>query len=183
MIATFSSVVAGWQTFYLLAGTASATLAGLIFVAVSANLDLVSESGVSALFILARRTLSSFILVVIIALIFVVPNEEPVRLGGALLTLGLIDVLQTILGGRDVMRELRQVEGWRSFANRIVRPLLMPVVTGLAIIFIAVTLLNGSTAYLYWMFPVIVLMLSNAALDAWELMLGLAQHKARRAAG
>ena len=126
MHATFSSTVAGWQTFYLLAGTASATLAGLIFVAVSLHLDLVGESGISAIFALARRTLSSFVLVVIIALVFVVPNQGPQLLGWSLLTIGIVDLLQTMLEGRAVVRELTHTVGWQRIATRIVPPVVFP---------------------------------------------------------
>lgn len=179
MHGSFSSAVAGWQSFYLLAGTASATLAGLIFVAVSLHLDLVGESAISPIFTLARRTLSSFILVVIIALVFLVPEQEPQRLGWALLALGILDMLQTLLDAGAIVRELAHSTGWQRFATRIVPPVVFPLLSGIGLVLVAATVLAGGTSYLYWMVPIIVLILSTAAFNAWELMLGLARHKVR----
>lgn len=183
MHATFSATVAEWQTFYLLAGTASATLVGLIFVSVSLHLDLVSESGVSVVFTLARRTLFSFILVVILSLVFLIPGIGPAGLGWSLLGLGVADVLQTTLDIPSVGRELRNTNGWQNFAFRIVGPIVLPIVSGIGLILIAITVLSGSTADLAWMAPIVVLILAAAAFDAWELMVGLARHKARNSAG
>lgn len=174
---SFSTTVAGWQTFYVLAGTASATLAGLIFVAVSLHLDLIGEAGIGAIFSLARRTLFSFILVVIVALMFVVPNSEPQRLGWPLVAISIADVLTTVLDGRVVVRELKMRAGWQRIANRIVPPVVLTLVSGIGLVLIAATLLAGSTSYLYWMVPIVVVTLSTAAFNAWELMLGLASHK------
>lgn len=183
MHASFSSTVAGWEPFYQLAGTASATLAGLIFVAVSLHLDLVGEAGVSAIFTLARRTLSSFILVVTIALVFLVPQQSAQGLGWPLLALGILDMLQTILDGRAVLQELTRMAGWRSFATRVVPPVVLPLLSGIGLVLVATTVLAGRTSYLYWMVPIVALILSTAAFHAWELMLGLARHKVRRAGG
>ncbi len=178
MHVSFSSTVAAWQTFYLLAGTASATLAGLIFVAVSLHIDLVGESGIGAIFTLARRTLFSFILVVIVALMFLVPNQGSQRLGWSLLALGMVDVLQTVFDGRAVATELARSAGWQRIANRIVPPVVLMLLSGAGLFLVATTVLAGTTSYLYWMVPIVVLILTTAAFNAWELMLGLAHHKA-----
>jgi len=39
--------------------------------------------------------------------------------------------------------------------------------------------LASETSYLYWMVPIIALVLANAATNAWNLMLGLARYKRR----
>lgn len=177
---SFSSTIAGWQTFYLLAGTASATLAGLIFVAVSLHLDLVGESGIAAIFTLARRTLFSFILVVIVALMFLVPNQGPQLLGWPLLALGAADMLQTVLDGRSVVKELTYAMGWQRIATRIIPPVVLPLASSIGLMVVAASVVAGMTSSLYWMMPIVVLILSTAALTAWELMLGLADLKSDR---
>jgi hypothetical protein len=144
---------------------------------------LVGESGISALFTLARRTLSNFILVVIIALVFLVPDQGPQGLGWPLLALGIVDMLQTVLDGRAVVRELTNIAEWQSIARRVVPPVAFPLLSGIGLILVAATVLAGRTSYLYWMVPIVVLILSTAAFNAWELMLGLARHKLQRAGG
>ena len=180
MHASFSSTVAGWRDFYMLAGSSSATFVGLIFVAVSLHLDLIGEAGISAIFTLARRTFYSFILVVIISLVFLIPKEGPAGLGWPLLALGVVAMLWAIQEGRAVVKELNHTEKWQILANRIVRSVAIPLLTGILLISIAANILAGTTACLYWLVPVVVLILSTASLNAWDLMLGLARHKARR---
>jgi hypothetical protein len=183
MAAAFSSTVASWQTFFSFVGSASATLVGLLFVAVSLHLDLVGESGISAVFVLARRTFVSFILVGIISLVFLIPQQGPLGLGWPLLVLGLLGMLLSILSGRTVIRGLRHTAGWEDIAVHIVRPIVVPVVSDIGLVLVAATVLTGTTSYLYWLVPVVVLVLTNASIDAWQLMLGLAEHKVRRSSG
>ncbi|MGI8826231.1 MAG: hypothetical protein ACR2JC_11415 [Chloroflexota bacterium] len=95
MHASFSSTIASWQSFYVLAGSASATLIGLLFVAVSLHIDLIGESGAAVILSMARRTFIRFILVVLVALLFLVPHQNPQGLGLPLLALGVVDALRT----------------------------------------------------------------------------------------
>jgi hypothetical protein len=60
-------------------------------------------------------------------------------------------------------------------------PITLPLISGIGLGLIAATLLTGTTAYLYWMVPIVGIMLANAATDAWNLMLGLARYKVRHA--
>lgn len=39
-MATFADAIHGWETFYLLTGTAGVTLIGLLFIAISINIEL-----------------------------------------------------------------------------------------------------------------------------------------------
>lgn len=75
---SFASSVASWQSFYMLAGTASATLIGLLFVAVSLHIDLIGKPDSSSILSRAWRTFTHFILV---ALLFLVPHQDPEGLG------------------------------------------------------------------------------------------------------
>jgi uncharacterized protein (DUF697 family) len=49
----------------------------------------------------------------------------------------------------------------------------LPLVSGIGLIVVAATLVGGTTAYLYWMVPIVGVMLATAAANAWDLMLGL----------
>jgi hypothetical protein len=183
MRAGFSSTVESWQSFYMLAGTASATLIGLLFVAISLHLDLIGEPGASAILSLARRTFTRFILVLIVALLFLVPRQDPEGLGLPLLAFGIVDVLRTLRVGFSVLNARERSNGLNGAVMLIGVPVALPLASGIGLALIAANLLLGTTDYLYWMVPVMGVMLTNAATNAWELMLGLAQYKARRASG
>lgn len=180
MHSNFSATVASWQSFYMLAGTASATLIGLLFVAISLHIDLIGDAGASTIISLARRTFTRFILVVIIALVFMVPRQDPTGLGLPLLAFGIVDVMRSLRLGRTVLRTRDDPGSGGGAVTLIGLPVALPLASGIGLTLIAATLITGTTKYLYWMVPVIGVMLTNAATNAWDLMLGLARYKAKR---
>jgi len=180
---TFSAAVASWQSFYMLAGTSSATLVGLLFVAVSLHLDLVGESGAEVILSLARRTFTRFILIVVVALLFLVPDQRPLGLGLPLLALGVVDTVRTGWSARVIVRAGKNASGRRDAVTRTPLSVVLPLLSGLGLIALAATVLAGETSYLYWMVPIIAGILASAATNSWNLMLGLAQYKSRRPRG
>ena len=69
----YRSLVQSWHDFYLVAGTASATLVGLLFVSLSLHLRAVlARPEVRGL---ARSTLANFALVLLVALVLVIPQD------------------------------------------------------------------------------------------------------------
>lgn len=183
MHTTFSSAVAGWQNFFMLAGTASATLVGLLFVAVSLHLDLIGESGAATILSLARRTFTRFILVVVVALLFLVPSQDPLGLGLPLLALGIADTVRSVRAARASVGPRKGRIDLRDATNRIVLPVVLPLLSSLGLIAVAASVLVGETAYLYWVVPIIAGILANAATNSWNLMLGLARYKDHRQTG
>lgn len=181
MHASFSSTIASWQSFYSLAGSASATFLGLIFVAASLHIDLIGESGATAVLSLAGRTFTRFILVVIIALLFLVPQQNPQGLGLPLLALGGVDAVRTIRATRVVTRVLKGETDLQDAVNRIVFPVVLPLISSVGLILVGATVLAGETSYLNWLVPIVAVILTNASRNAWDLMLGLARYKLRRA--
>jgi len=68
----YQTELAGWHDFYILAGTAAATLVGLLFVGLSLHLQIVVTT--SEVRSLARVTLVNFAAVVFLALFMVIPE-------------------------------------------------------------------------------------------------------------
>jgi hypothetical protein len=77
----FSQTVEHWQAFYIMAGTASATLLGLLFVAISLNVDLLIRDGNVSLSALASETINNFVFVLLVAIYFLIPDQSPLGLG------------------------------------------------------------------------------------------------------
>src|SRR5437763_16665579 len=72
---SYPNAVLAWHDFYLTAGAAAATLAGLLFVGLSLHLQtVVSHPEVRSL---ARVTLSNFFLVLLLALFMLLPTSQP----------------------------------------------------------------------------------------------------------
>ena len=86
----YHSLVQDWHDFYIVAGTASATLVGLLFVSLSLHLRAVlARREVRGL---ARATLANFGLVLLVALIVVIPQDAHAA-GLELQATGAISVL------------------------------------------------------------------------------------------
>lgn len=71
---SYQTAVSGWHDFYMVAGTASATLVGLLFVGLSLHLRVVLER--SDVRSLARVTLVNFGLLLFVALFMVIPEGQ-----------------------------------------------------------------------------------------------------------
>jgi len=89
---SYQAEVAGWHDFYIMAGTASATLVGLLFVGLSLHLRIViSASEVRSL---ARVTLANFGAVLFVALFMVIP-QGPSAAGSQLIGAGIVSLIIT----------------------------------------------------------------------------------------
>jgi hypothetical protein len=175
----FSDTVSTWHTFYTLAGTTSATLIGLLLVAISMHIEVIRESRVAATF--ARRAFTLFLTVVAVALLFEIPHLTPRGLGIPLLALGAAGLADTAWAARVLLGHLKKGTAVRDTAKRVVISVVAPVCASAGMVLVAATVVAGRTAYLGWLVPVVVLTLAHAAANAWDLILGLARAKLREA--
>ena len=164
----------GWHDFYLLSGTASVTLAGLLFVSLSFNLEhLLHESRVHLLRF-ARNTMLTYVLVLILSLLMLVPHVPVAGIALEILVLGLI------LGGWSLF----SLAGWMrrddtTFTRRHrLRRSLPPIVASLLMLSAGYGFGQGETDGLVAMSPAVCLLLASAVWSSWDLLVGVA--RARR---
>jgi len=181
MGSSFGSAVDRWHDFYMLAGTASESLVGLLFVSVSLHADLITDPTAAGVLASARRAFGSFILILLIALVFVIPAQSPHGLGIPLIIFSFSSMLQTASAARIRWRERTRLLDLLGSASDLGR-LGMGAVSGLGLLAVALTILGGSTAYIDWLVGVIGVLLVGAARSAWDLLLELAMAKRRIAA-
>ena len=93
---TFAETVAQWHDFYIMIGTASATLIGLLFVGLTLNIDLIRRAESIDVLHLAALTFNSFFYPLIFAVIFLIPDISPVGLGIPLLAIGGLGLLNML---------------------------------------------------------------------------------------
>jgi|SRR5579864_1106403 len=79
-----------WQNFYLLIGGASATLVGLMFVAISVGAGLFAKRATPGLRAFVSPTLIHFVYVLVTASVVLIPTVTQMVLGGLLVVVGLI---------------------------------------------------------------------------------------------
>ncbi|MGH2390066.1 MAG: hypothetical protein ACRDIE_17860 [Chloroflexota bacterium] len=176
MDSIFARAIEQWHDFYMMAGTAGATLIGLLFVSVSLHVDLITDPASAAVLAAARRAFSNFILLLLIALMFLIPGQTPHGLGIPLVVFGFYDLVRTVRTVGTLRRERAHLTDLLGSAMDLGR-------TGIALagsiglLVVSVTILSGSTQYLDWLVAVVCSLLVGAADNCWSLLLDLAVAK------
>jgi modulator of FtsH protease len=153
-----------WQGLFLAGAGASAALAGLLFVAMSINLDrILRGTGLSGR---AGEAMALLVAVLVVSMLGLVPGQSPTALGTELLGTGLVAwSLLTTVHVRAVRGRVgpypAALAGRIVLAQMAVPPLLAA----------GVSLLARAGGGLYWLVPGIVLCLVVAVLGAWVLLI------------
>lgn len=171
----FAETVAGWHEFYLLAGTAAATLIGLLFVAVSLHIDVVTHTTAQGARTLANQSFSNFIYILAFSLVFLIPQTAPAGLGLPLLIMGALGCVG-IMRRWWVTRRMVDAGDLLGATPHPVRNALL-LAAYVTLLVVAVRALNGDASDLYWLVWVIIWLLADAALSAWNLLLRLGNLK------
>lgn len=165
----FSRAVAGWQGFYQLVGTAAATLLGLLFVAVSLNLEVLTDERHAELRARAVLTFNSFLYILIFALLFLIPQVTPAVLGVGLLLVGGVGIVTLAQNlGRTWRARDRAHPPARGF---VLWRVVLPVAWSVTLLAVSITILAGHTEWLVWLVPVFIARLVTAVRNAWDLLL------------
>jgi hypothetical protein len=183
MVESFAATIESWHDFYMLAGSAAATLLGLLFVAVSLHIDILAKARKSAdVSMFALQAFANFLIIISFAFIFMVPGEGSSSMGIVLMSLGLLELWRTATLWRSFEfgdKKERILDAWQ-FRLRLLIP---NTICYAALIFISVNLLFGNAGYIGWMIMVIIWLLISASQNAWILMMRLAEIKQEHSAG
>ena len=161
-----------WQNFYLLAGTAAATLTGLMFVAITFGAGLVSRETAQSTRAFIDPTYGHFVQVLLTACVLTVPALGPTFLGGLLVVVGASRLarLHWVFGRyQDAHRKHGDIE-LSDWVMSIVVPLLCHV----ALIATGVGFVLRYAAALIALAAVTVVLLFIGIHGAWELFLWMA---------
>ncbi|OPY44899.1 MAG: hypothetical protein A4E47_01266 [Methanosaeta sp. PtaU1.Bin028] len=175
VVSEFAAVIESWHDFYMLAGSAAFTLLGLLFVAVSLNIDLIAAPRNSEdLTVFSLQTLMNFLSILLIALVFMIPEQSEYGTGIPLLFIGLLEMWRTVglwrrFGFKGKEQRLLKRDQFQS------RLLIPNTICYAALIMISAELLHGDTGLLDWMTMVVIWLLIDGSLGAWTLMLRLGE--------
>jgi len=156
------TVLAGWDNFFIAEVGASAALTGLIFVAVSLNLERIVKY--RWLTQRAAQTIVVLLEALLLSSVALVPHATPVLLGGSMLVASagswLICVLLGATGGAIAAEYRDHIR--MNFA--LLQVALLPSVVG------SVLLAMGNLAGLYWIAGAIVFALIFGVFNAWVFL-------------
>lgn len=122
----YHRAVEGWHEYYLLAGTAAVTLMGLLFVSLSIHLERVTHQSGRHLEAMARDAFSSFLIVLFLSLMMLIPDVARRPLSFSLAAVGFFRGLQTLVRIRVTLahRPAASQIGPRGVVLRFLFPLL-----------------------------------------------------------
>jgi hypothetical protein len=166
---SYDTLIQRWHDFYIVAGTASATLVGLMFVGLSLHLRVVvSHSEVRSL---ARVTLANFGLLLFVSLFLVIPEGSSAA-GTELVVSGLVSLGVTapslVAAIRTETRTLRPI--------RILLRIASSALAYVGVIVAGILLRGGSAqTAMTLLVVVVVLVLFTSLRNSWDLLVSVGE--------
>jgi hypothetical protein len=164
---SISSVDLGpWQSFYTALAATSATLAGLLFVALSFNLELLGRAEHEHTHRTASQAFATFLYVLLIALVLLMPHPTREALVVALAVVGLVGLGGALALGWQTRRGAsRTVHGraalrWLAWSGSVF----------LALLLAAVGVARRWPWVLHWVGLVLIVLLFAAVQRCWYLL-------------
>jgi hypothetical protein len=151
-----------WTDLYVAMAGAAAALLGLLFVAVSINLEQVLR--IAWLPLRAGETLGVLVVLLATAVFVLVPGQTRTALGLELVATGLL-----LLGLVGWLR-IRQRRPSTVPAHTVVVPVAIVALTGAPLVVAGATLVAGAGGGLYWTVPALLTGFAGAVVNAWVLL-------------
>ncbi len=176
-IHAFAAAAATWQNFYMLVGTAAATLIGLMFVAVTFGAGLVSSQSTTSARAFLDPPFAHFVTVLVTACLLLVPTMNPTLLGGALLVVTSLR-LYALFGIQRRMREAHQRYNDIELSDWLMG-VILPALCYAGLLASGAGFLADRAAAFTGLAVVIIVVLLLGVFGAWELMMWLALTRVR----
>jgi hypothetical protein len=175
---TFAAYVERWHEYYVLAGTAAVTLMGLLFVALSLHLDEIVRDEGAHFSSMAMGAFISFVYVLLISLILLMPIGGGRPVGMTIIVIGLMRLVLTLRGSGAIRRDPGPSVR-RSYL--IFRYLLPLAAVALLIASGCGLLLRQFEMGMAGLSTAVILLLVTATRTAWDLIVLIGRHKLDRA--
>jgi hypothetical protein len=163
---TFAELLHEWHEFYLLLGTASATLVGLMFLAATIGATVFSETNRAALAAFITPTVVHFAAVMFACLVMIVPTHSWHSLG---IVLGAGGLAGTIHSGRLLVQLIIRHRFNVDVVDRAFY-VLIPLVAYLVALAAAVLLFRQSVIGADLMAAALLILLLAGLRNAWDMM-------------
>lgn len=164
----FADTVLSWHDYYFMLGTSAATLMGLSFLSMTLTIDKLRKERYKDFRILAYRTFYTFVYVLIIAIIMLIPGQTPAGVAVSLLIVGGIGLSNTV---RNLL-SLRRVSQQR-FTNDIRGRFIRVMILLIGLVIIAGFVWFQQLYVFYFLVFVASALLFSGCENAWDMFIGL----------
>ena len=177
-IQSFAATAAGWQNFYIVVGTAAATLVGLMFVAITFGASLVTPESAPTARAFLDPTFTHFVQVLLTACTMVIPSMGP-RL------LGVLSIVLALVRGAWLVGVHKQMKVAHARAGDIelsdwISGVIVPGASFAALFVAGVLFLAGAAVAFEVLAAVVLVVLATGIYGAWEIMMWMAITRAKR---
>ncbi len=176
MINAFTEILRSWQTFYFTIGGAAAALLGLMFVAVSLALPVIT-TGISAdMKAFVNPSVYYFVSELVLVFVMLVPSYDPVVLGGLLVLGGLPGLVVTLRHARQLVTVALKNQDFvlGDWLAQIILPVVAYLLIGVGgISFVGIQWSLGFAVL--WIASVLLLLCAIA--NTWSLVLWIVEQK------
>jgi hypothetical protein len=166
---SFGTALAAWSDFYTAVAGISATLVGLLFVALALRPRIMADAGPAGLRVWSGQTFHSFLVVLVLGLIALIPDDDATTL---IITLVIIGGQGLARAGLDLRRARRDPDPQWSSGRALTR-FVAPVLAYFISLWAAWALWQGDLGALGWLVAVVFLLLLNATSNCWDLLKAL----------
>ena len=163
---TFAEMLHDWHDFYVLLGTASATLVGLMFIAASIGATVFSEANRAALAAFITPTVIHFGAVLFACLVVTIPTHSRHSLGAVL---GIGGLAGTVHSGRLLVQLIIRHSFKVDLVDRAFY-VLIPLVAYLIALAAAVLLFEQSALGAELIAAALLILLFAGLRNAWDMM-------------
>jgi len=179
-VEAFHHTIERWHDYFLLAGTAAATLMGLLFVSLSIHLEKVVAVRGAHLEAMAREAFVSFVIVLAISLMFLSVDLSRRPLGVSMVMLGLI---RGVLSVGRLRQALRSSDADRGISRSgLLARFAFPLAASGFLIWAGLMFLRGRTAdAMVGVMTACLGLIADATRSAYELLVRTARNAARSA--
>jgi hypothetical protein len=178
---SFTDALKEWHDFFALAGGATATLIGLLFVAVSLHIDLFSDENQTHVRNIAEQILINFLKILLLSLLLIAPNQTPEAIAMTLLLMSVIGLAVTGVTFRAAYLRDRVNPNARVGRRFWLWRFVVPIGADAWLLAAGIAIVGSGLSYpLYWLMWVFTLQLVSLTRQAWNLMIRLAQYKHQR---
>ena len=163
---SFAEQIGEWHEFYTTVAGLSATLVGLLFVGVGLNPRIISKTGPAGMRVLSAQTFHNFIILLVIALVILIPDDSARTLTITLLIVGVQGILRVAF---DLRNARRDPDPHWSAVQALAR-YVFPALAYLICLGVAVVLSDSTSDALGWLVAVVFLLIMSATSNCWDLL-------------